>query len=143
MKTATFAKMAVMAGIVAAAFWGQPRMAHAEEPVNGRDTAPAICNGVSVLADEETGGLVAPEAEPAAGSRTDSEWKYVPIRRTASSETDTTNDDLDVIYDPPTDILPPAKPASDEEPTPAIDEMTGESEETEVVRIPITIKHGV
>lgn len=140
MKISTFAKTAVMAGIVTAALWGQPQMAHAEEPVNGRDTAPAICNGVSVLADEETGGLVAPEAETAAGS--DSEWKYVPIRRTAGSETDTTDSTPDILYDPDDDVLPPVKPVSDEEPTPVIDEMTQDSAETEVVRIPITIKHG-
>ncbi len=173
MKIATFTKMAVMAGIVAAAFCGQPQMAHAEESstrggsggvisdsavgdlapvpstsataddvfidgriITGDPYAPAatdddvIVDGRIITGDPYApaatdddvivdGRIItaegyAPEADPTAGTRTDSEWKYVPIRRTV-----------------------------DEEPAPVIDEMTGNSEETEVVRIPITIKHGV
>ncbi len=152
MKIATFTKMAVMAGIVAAAFCGQPQMAHAEESstrggsggvisdsavgdlapvpstsataddvfidgriITGDPYAPAATDD-DVIVDGRiiTAEGYAPEADPTAGTRTDSEWKYVPIRRTV-----------------------------DEEPAPVIDEMTGNSEETEVVRIPITIKHGV
>lgn len=175
MKISTFAKTAVMAGIVTAALWGQPQMAHAEESstrgegggvisdLAARPSTSAATDDVwiegkiitaenydPVASDDDVvvdGRIItaegyAPEAEPTAGTRTDSEWKYVPIRRTAGSETDTTDSTPDILYDPDDDVLPPVKPVSDEEPTPVIDEMTQDSAETEVVRIPITIKHG-
>jgi hypothetical protein len=143
MNFAKFAQTVAVAGLVMAAVWGQPQAAQAEEiVVESRDSA-AINHGVTVLAwarvdgvspsaEEPSttccddvivdGDIITGENDDAQASASDSEWKYVPIRRMASAGTDAAgDDDHDILYDPEDDLLPPAKPAGDEEPTPAFD----------------------
>jgi len=98
------------------------------------------------------GDLAAPDAQVQPTVQSDNEWKYVPVRRMNASTADATNDDdHDILYDPEDDLLPPAKPASNEEATSAFDgrlltadDLTREQEEAgSGITIPITIKHGV
>lgn len=143
MNFATFAQTVAAAGLVMAAVWGQPQAAQAQEiVVEGRD-ATAINHGVTVLAwarvdgvspsTEEPstaccddvivdGGIITGENADAQASAADPEWKYVSVRRMARADTDAADDaDHDVLYDPEDDLLPPARPVGDEEPTPAFD----------------------
>ena len=81
------------------------------------EPSTACCDDVIVDGDIITG-----ENADAQASASDSEWKYVPVRRMASADTDAADDaDHDILYDPEDDLLPPARPVGDEEPTPAFD----------------------
>ena len=143
MNFAKFAQTVAVAGLMMAAVWGQPQAAQAEEiVVEGRD-ATAIDHGVTVLAwarvdgvspsTEEPstvccddvivdGDIITGENDDAQAPASDSEWKYVPVRRMANADTDAAaNDDHDILYESENDLLPPAKPAGDEEPASAFD----------------------
>lgn len=93
MKIATVAKMAVVVTAVTVSFWAQPQMAQAEESamrdgggvsINFAivDTAgtPNTAASDDVIVDGEI--ITGENYDPAAAS-SDSEWKYIPIRRLA------------------------------------------------------------
>jgi hypothetical protein len=67
------------------------------------------------------GDLAAPDAQVQPTAQSDPEYKYVSVRRFLPSTADAAGDDHDILYDPEDDLLPPAKPVGDEEPTPAFD----------------------
>lgn len=143
MNFAKFAQTVAVAGLMMAAVWGPPQAAQAEEiVVEGRD-ATAVDHGVTVLAWARVDGVSPSAEEPstvccddvivdgdiitgenadAQASTSDSDWKYVPIRRMASADTDAAgDDDSGILYEPKDALLPPAKPAGDAEPAPTFD----------------------
>ena len=88
---AKFAQTAAVVGLVIAAVWGQPHAAQAQEIVVESRGETAIDHGVTVLAWARVDGV-----SPA-------------------------DEDHDILFDPADDLLPPAKPVGNEEPTPAFD----------------------
>lgn len=172
MNFATVVRTAAAVAFVAAAVWGQSSAAYAEEIVVESRDETAITHGVSVLAWARVDGvssstgqtstccddvvvdgtIITGDSYDAQTGSSDPEWKYVPVRRTASADADSADGDHDILDDPADDLLPPAKPASDEESASAFDgrlltadDLTSEQENADDpgIRIPITIKHGV
>ena len=142
MNFAKFAQTAAVVGLVMAAVWGQPQAAQAQEIVAEIHDETAVDHGVTVLAWARVDGvspsteapstlccddvivdgdIITGENDGAQASAADPEWRYVPVRRITSTATDAADDDRDILYDPEDDLLPPAKPVGDEEPTPAFD----------------------
>ena len=142
MNFAKFAQTAAVVGLVMAAVWGQPQAAQAQEIVAEIHDETAVDHGVTVLAWARVDGvspsteapstlccddvivdgdIITGENDGAQASASDPEWRYVPVRRVASAETDAADDDRAILYDPEDDLLPPAKPVGNEEPTPAFD----------------------
>jgi hypothetical protein len=93
------AKIALLTGFAAATLMTQPILAQAEEIVTDRgDGAAAINHGVTVLAWARVDG-VSPATDDVMidakiitaenyDTASDSEWKYVNVRRTASATVD-------------------------------------------------------
>jgi hypothetical protein len=113
MNFVTFAKMALAAAFLTASLLGQPGAAFADDAVV--DGKIITAENFDAAADSSDGDLAAPDAQVQPTVQSDSEYKYVPVRRYSTSTADAADgDDHDILYDPEDDLLPPVKPVGDE-----------------------------